>query len=72
MKTAIAALVGSAPAALDTLEELARALAGDANLKATLLAEIGKKLMPLILMPYMIYLLVSLFLIRSLPSQQVA
>ncbi len=43
VKTAIAALVGSAPAALDTLEELARALAGDANLKATLLAEIGKK-----------------------------
>ena len=43
VKTAIAALVGSAPAALDTLEELAHALAGDANLKATLLAEIGKK-----------------------------
>ena len=43
VKTAIAALVGSAPAALDTLEELAQALAGDANLKATLLAEIGKK-----------------------------
>ena len=43
VKIAIAALVGSAPAALDTLEELARALAGDANLKATLLAEIGKK-----------------------------
>lgn len=43
VKTAIAALVGSAPAALDTLEKLARALAGDANLKATLLAEIGKK-----------------------------
>lgn len=43
VKTAIAALVGSAPGALDTLEELARALAGDANLKATLLAEIGKK-----------------------------
>lgn len=43
VKTAIAALVGSAPAALDTLEELARALAGDANLKSTLLAEIGKK-----------------------------
>lgn len=43
VKTAIAALVGSAPSALDTLEELARALAGDANLKATLLAEIGKK-----------------------------
>ena len=43
VKNAIAELVGSAPAALDTLEELARALAGDANLKATLLAEIGKK-----------------------------
>lgn len=43
VKTAIAALVGSAPAALDTLEELASALAGDANLKSTLLAEIGKK-----------------------------
>lgn len=43
VKTAIAALVGSAPAALNTLEELARALAGDANLKSTLLAEIGKK-----------------------------
>ena len=43
VKTAVANLVGSAPAALDTLEELARALAGDANLKATLLAEIGKK-----------------------------
>ena len=43
VKTAIAALVGSAPAALDTLEELSNALSGDANLKATLLAEIGKK-----------------------------
>jgi len=43
VKTAIAELVGSAPAALDTLEELARALASDANLKSTLLAEIGKK-----------------------------
>ena len=43
VKTSIAALVGSAPAALDTLEELARALAGDANLKATLLEEISKK-----------------------------
>lgn len=43
VKTAVANLVGSAPAALDTLEELARALAGDANLKVTLLAEIGKK-----------------------------
>ena len=36
-------MVGAAPAALDTLEELARALANDANLKATLLEEIGKK-----------------------------
>lgn len=43
VKTAIAALVGSAPAALDTLEELAQALAGETNIKATLLAEIGKK-----------------------------
>ena len=43
VKLAIAALVGSAPAALDTLEELSNALAGDANLKQTLLAEIGKK-----------------------------
>lgn len=43
VKIAIAALVGSAPAALDTLEELSNALSGDANLKATLLAEIGKK-----------------------------
>lgn len=43
VQTRIAALVGSAPAALDTLEELARALAGDANLKQTLLTEIGKK-----------------------------
>ena len=43
VKTAIAALVGSAPAALDTLEELSNALSGDANLKATLLTEIGKK-----------------------------
>lgn len=43
VKLAIAALVGSAPAALDTLEELSNALAGDANLKQTLLTEIGKK-----------------------------
>lgn len=44
VKAAIAALVGSAPAALDTLTEIATALGGDGNLKATLLAEIGKKL----------------------------
>ena len=43
VKSAIAALVGSAPAALDTLEELAQALSGETNIKATLLAEIGKK-----------------------------
>lgn len=43
VKTAIAALVGTAPATLDTLAEIANALAGDANVKATLLAEIGKK-----------------------------
>lgn len=43
VKNAIAALVGSAPTALDTLEELASALAGDANLKSTLLAAIGEK-----------------------------
>ena len=43
VKTAIAALVGSAPAALDTLSEIAAALGGDANLKKVLLDEIGKK-----------------------------
>lgn len=40
---AVANLVGSAPEALDTLEELARVLAGDANLKETLLNELAKK-----------------------------
>ena len=43
VKTAIAALVGSAPAALDTLAEIAAALGSDGNLKQTLLNEIGKK-----------------------------
>ncbi|QXG51264.1 hypothetical protein KSF84_09990 [Pasteurella multocida] len=43
VRAAIAALVGTAPATLDTLYEIANALAGDANVKATLLAEIGKK-----------------------------
>lgn len=43
VKAAIAALVGSAPATLDTLAEIAQALGSDGNLKATLLAEIGKK-----------------------------
>lgn len=72
VKTEIAALVGSAPAALDTLEELARALAGDANLKATLLAEIGKKANATDFNALHDCLLVSLFLIRSLQSLQVA
>lgn len=44
VKSAIAALVGSAPEALDTLAEIAAALANDGNLKQTLLTEIGKKL----------------------------
>ncbi|HHS0405267.1 TPA: hypothetical protein ACTA41_000240 [Haemophilus influenzae] len=43
VRAAIAALVGTAPAALDTLSEIANALAEDKNVKATLLAEIGKK-----------------------------
>ncbi|SUT89767.1 Phage Tail Collar Domain [[Actinobacillus] rossii] len=43
VKTAIAALVGSAPATLDTLAEIAKALGSDGNLKATLLTEIAKK-----------------------------
>lgn len=43
VKTAIAALVGSAPAALDTLAELANALGNDSSLKQVLLAEIGNK-----------------------------
>ncbi|MCK9110985.1 hypothetical protein MZA63_01000 [Haemophilus influenzae] len=43
VRAAIAALVGTAPATLDTLSEIANALAEDKNVKATLLAEIGKK-----------------------------
>lgn len=43
VRAAISALVGTAPTTLDTLGEIAKALAGDANVKATLLAEIGKK-----------------------------
>lgn len=43
VKTAIAALVGSAPAALDTLAEIATALGNDGNVKQVLLTEIGKK-----------------------------
>ncbi len=40
---AIAGLVGSAPEALNTLEELSAALGGDANIKEVLLNEIAKK-----------------------------
>ncbi|HGO5816122.1 TPA: phage tail protein [Mannheimia haemolytica] len=43
VKAAIAALVGSAPATLDTLAEIATALGNDGNLKQVLLGEIGKK-----------------------------
>ena len=43
VKSAIAALVGGAPAQLDTLEEIATALGNNANLNSTLLAEISKK-----------------------------
>ena len=43
VKAAIAALVGSAPATLDTLAEIAVALGNDGNLKQVLLGEIGKK-----------------------------
>lgn len=43
VKTAIAALVGSAPAALDTLQELAAALGDDPNFSATILAKIAEK-----------------------------
>lgn len=40
---AIAGLVGSAPEALNTLEEISAALGGDANIKEVLLSEIAKK-----------------------------
>lgn len=43
VKTAIAALVGSAPAALDTLAELAAALGQDANFRTTVLNLIASK-----------------------------
>ncbi|TNG92988.1 tail fiber protein [Pasteurellaceae bacterium USgator11] len=43
VKAAIAALVGGAPAQLDTLKEIATALGNKANLEASLLAEIAKK-----------------------------
>lgn len=43
VKTAIANLVGSAPATLDTLAEIATALGNDGKIKEVLLAEIAKK-----------------------------
>lgn len=43
VKEAIAALVGSAPATLDTLAEIATALGNDGKIKEVLLAEIAKK-----------------------------
>lgn len=43
VKTAIAKLVGSAPAELDTLEELAAMLAENGDLRRTLLQKIGEK-----------------------------
>ena len=44
VQAAINALVGGAPGVLDTLEELAKALGGDANFAATVTNSIAKKL----------------------------
>lgn len=44
VKAALAALVDSSPAALDTLNELAAALGNDPNFAATMATELGKKL----------------------------
>lgn len=44
VKAALAALVDSSPAALDTLNELAAALGDDPNFAATMATELGKKL----------------------------
>ncbi len=43
MKSAIAAMVGSAPAALDTLNELAAALGNDPNFATTMLNALSGK-----------------------------
>jgi hypothetical protein len=43
IQTAIAALINGAPAALDTLEEIANALGDNANLAATLTADIANR-----------------------------
>ncbi|MEH0832321.1 phage tail protein [Pectobacterium cacticida] len=44
VKSAVAALINGAPGALDTLQELAKALGNDPNFSATVLAELAKKL----------------------------
>lgn len=43
INNAVAALVASAPAALDTLNELATALGGDANFATTITTALGKR-----------------------------
>lgn len=54
---AIAALVGSAPAALDTLDELAQALADDAAFSATVTSLISQKLNSSAVSPFMLTVL---------------
>ncbi|MCL6379829.1 hypothetical protein EXT57_21070 [Pectobacterium brasiliense] len=44
VKSAVAALINGSPGALDTLQELAKALGNDPNFSATVLAELAKKL----------------------------
>ncbi|MFW5408089.1 phage tail protein [Pectobacterium brasiliense] len=44
VKSAVAALINGSPGALDTLQELAKALGNDPNFSATILAELAKKL----------------------------
>ncbi|MDC7784764.1 tail fiber domain-containing protein [Rhodoplanes sp. TEM] len=53
----IAAVVNTAPAALDTLQELAAALGGDANFSATVTALIGTKLAASAVSPFMLTVL---------------
>lgn len=44
VKSALAAMVGSSPAALDTINELAAALGNDPNFAVTMMAELAKKM----------------------------
>lgn len=44
VKAAVSALVNGSPGALDTLQELAKALGNDPNFSTTMLTELGKKL----------------------------